>query len=249
MKNVLVISDNHRLTEFFQNECQLQNLESLTSFSYKYSSKNKKPSKMMELGASAIDLNKSSDLEYAKNNFNLIFSLHCKQIFPSELVSTVTCINVHPGFNPYNRGWYPQVFSIINGYPIGATIHLMDDQVDHGPILAQSGSFLFRRVIHLFAQVYEKVIIIAEKNFIKENLHQIPKKGNFNIKIPKLEGNQNSLEDFRKICRLDLQSIGSLEDHIKLLRALSHAEFKNAYFVSEEGKKVFIRIILDEAFA
>lgn len=245
MKNVLVISDNHRLTEFFQNECQLQNLESLTSFSYKYSSKNKKPSKMMELGASAIDLNKSSDLEYAKNNFNLIFSLHCKQIFPSELVSTVTCINVHPGFNPYNRGWYPQVFSIINGYPIGATIHLMDDQVDHGPILAQSEVFISPGDTSF--EVYEKVFI-AEKNLLKENLPQILK-GNFNIKIPKLEGNQNSLEDFRKICRLDLQSIGSLEDHIKLLRALSHAEFKNAYFVSEEGKKVFIRIILDEAFA
>lgn len=46
--------------------------------------------------------------------YDLFFSMHCKQIFPNELVLNHRCINIHPGYNPYNRGWYPHVFSIIN---------------------------------------------------------------------------------------------------------------------------------------
>lgn len=36
--------------------------------------------------------------------YDIFFSLHCKQLFPDELVNNYRCINVHPGLNPYNRG-------------------------------------------------------------------------------------------------------------------------------------------------
>ncbi len=70
-------------------------------------------------------------------NFDLVISIHCLQLFPKNLVNSVRCINIHPGYNPINRGWYPQVFSIINNLPIGATIHEMDEELDHGPIIAR----------------------------------------------------------------------------------------------------------------
>src|SRR5687768_5901648 len=69
--------------------------------------------------------------------YDLVISLHCKQLFPAELVKAVRCINIHPGYNPYNRGWFPQVFSIINKLPAGATIHEIDEEIDHGKIIAQ----------------------------------------------------------------------------------------------------------------
>ncbi len=34
------------------------------------------------------------------------------------------------------RSWFPQVFSIIDGQKVGVTIQI-DDQLDHGPIIAQ----------------------------------------------------------------------------------------------------------------
>ena len=47
-------------------------------------------------------------------HYKVGISAHCKQIFPAKLVENVRCYNIHPGYNPYNRGWFPQVFSIIN---------------------------------------------------------------------------------------------------------------------------------------
>ena len=69
--------------------------------------------------------------------YDLVISIHCKQMFPKHLIESVRCINVHPGFNPYNRGWYPQVFSIIDGSASGVTIHEIDELIDHGKIIVQ----------------------------------------------------------------------------------------------------------------
>ena len=71
------------------------------------------------------------------DSYDLFLSLHSKQLFPDALVETRPCFNVHPGLNPHNRGWFPQVFSILNGLPCGVTIHNMDTQLDHGPIAWQ----------------------------------------------------------------------------------------------------------------
>ena len=68
-----------------------------------------------------VDLKQATDDFFGR--YDLFLSLHCKQLFPQALVDSRRCINVHPGFNPYNRGWYPQVFSILNKYPAGVTIH------------------------------------------------------------------------------------------------------------------------------
>jgi methionyl-tRNA formyltransferase len=69
--------------------------------------------------------------------FDIVFSIHCQKIFPTILVEEVKCINLHPGYNPENKGWYPQVFSILNGKKFGATLHEMDSEIDGGPIIAQ----------------------------------------------------------------------------------------------------------------
>lgn len=79
------------------------------------------------------------------SDFDLGFSCHSKQIFPASLVASVSCINIHPGFNPYNRGWFPQVFSIINAFPAGATIHLMDNEIDRRYNLPRAGIHRSRR--------------------------------------------------------------------------------------------------------
>lgn len=68
--------------------------------------------------------------------YDLIFSL-CSQVFTKELVENVKCINFHFGLLPYACGVFPIVFSIINNIPIGVTVHLMDEKIDHGDIIYQ----------------------------------------------------------------------------------------------------------------
>jgi dTDP-4-amino-4,6-dideoxyglucose formyltransferase len=242
MKKILVVSDNPRLTKFFKEECVKQGVNSIADVTYKYSATNKDPAAMMDLGAAPVDVKSSEFADDLKKSYDLIFSLHCKQIFSSELVSSVTCINVHPGLNPYNRGWYPQVFSIINGNPIGATMHLMDGSIDHGEIIDQIEVDVLESDTSL--DVYERVFL-AEKLLISRNLTKIINEELSTVE-PTSEGNYNSIKDFKSLCHLNLDDVASLGDHIDLLRALSHGTFKNAYFLNKQGNKIFVRVTLEQ---
>jgi methionyl-tRNA formyltransferase len=46
-------------------------------------------------------------------------------------------VNLHPGYLPYNRGRGAAAWPLIDGTPAGATLHVMDEQFDTGPILAR----------------------------------------------------------------------------------------------------------------
>jgi methionyl-tRNA formyltransferase len=243
-KNILVISDNPQLVKFFQNECTEQKVNEIADIKYKYTSVNKIPSLMIELGAEPINIKCPKTVANLIDLYDLIFSLHCKQIFPSDLVAAVICINVHPGFNPYNRGWYPQVFSIINEKIIGATIHIMDEEVDHGEIIDQIRVEI--KSSDTSKEVYERVIE-SEKMLISKNLLKIIK-NEFTTTSAISEGNYNSIEDFKSICNLNLDDISTLGEHIKLLRALTHGSFKNAFYHNMYGKKVYIRVTLEEEY-
>lgn len=196
---------------------------------------------MIEMGAKGINLKDKEVITWIIQEYDLVFSLHCKQIFPSELVENVCCINFHPGLNPHNRGMYPQAFSIINGLPVGATIHLMDAEVDHGEIIAQKKVDI--EVSDTSLEVYKKIIEV-EKELISKNVFDIVS-GSYNTKMPQHEGNYNEEKDYRALCELDLNSFASFGEHLNILRATTHGEFKNAYFVDDTGNKYFVRVVIE----
>jgi methionyl-tRNA formyltransferase len=62
------------------------------------------------------------------------------QILPKEIleIPKYGCLNVHPSLLPKYRGPSPIQYAILNGdKETGVTIVLMDEKMDHGPILAQ----------------------------------------------------------------------------------------------------------------
>ena len=152
-KNVLVISDNFYLSKGFLEIVERKKMENcLFSFSISPFSKVEDFKDLKGCCVKVLDLKKEKDVNFIKGNYDLIISIHCKQIFPIEIVNSVKCINIHPGFNPINRGWYPQVFSIINKSSIGATIHEIDDKLDHGFIIVRElidkySYFLFLQIL------------------------------------------------------------------------------------------------------
>ena len=46
-------------------------------------------------------------------------------------------INLHISYLPWNKGIYPNIWSIIDGTPKGVSIHLIDEGVDTGDIIFQ----------------------------------------------------------------------------------------------------------------
>jgi methionyl-tRNA formyltransferase len=236
---ILIITDNEYLLTQFKNivsSCSING-----HFTYRYSVRNNsvRPNVELSLDWKPIDLKK----EWASvaGQFDLVFSLHCKQLFPAALVRATKCINIHPGLNPYNRGWYPQVFSLINKLPLGATIHEIDEEIDHGVIIDQEEVAVFSWDTSLTA--YERVLD-AELRLIRNNLLNILR-GEYPTRLPVSDGNLNMRADFRQLCFIDRSALAHYGEVIDRLRALSHGDYWNAYFIDETGRKIFLRLQLE----
>ena len=174
------------------------------------------------------------------DRYDLFLSLHSKQLFPDALVENHLCINVHPGLNPHNRGWFPQVFSILNGLPVGVTIHKMDTELDHGPILWQEELPIYPQ--DTSKDVYDR-ILAKELELLDRHLEDILT-GSYTLTPMAEEGNINYKADFDVLCPIDLSEPATYGAVIDRLRALTHAPYQNAYFVDADGKKVYVGITL-----
>jgi len=241
-KNVLIISDNIEQCAQFENIIDKLNRPEVNwTFAMSPFTNKQIFIERLKRNVLVVDLKDENIIEQIILKYDLIFSIHCKQIFPETLVNKVKCINVHPGYNPINRGWYPQVFAIINNLPIGATIHEIDKDLDHGDIIERA--FVPKEISDTSETLYNKVIN-AEINLIQNNIEKILNNAYKTIS-PENEGNIFLKKDFNKLCELDLNEKMSTLEFINKLRALTHGNYKNAYFIdSETGKKVFVSIDL-----
>lgn len=79
-------------------------------------------------------------------------------------------LNTHPSMLPYNRGKHPNFWSIVEGLPFGVTLHVIDDGIDTGDIVAQreipygwcdTGESLYAKglaqMIELFRETYPRL--------------------------------------------------------------------------------------------
>jgi len=79
-------------------------------------------------------------------------------------------INTHPSILPYNRGKHYNFWSIVENSPFGVTLHLVDEGIDSGPVIAQrpiaytwedNGGTLYEKAIQemikIFIDFYPKI--------------------------------------------------------------------------------------------
>lgn len=243
-KNILIISDNAFMCRKFADIIEKKNFrDSEFSFSISPFSDINDFKNIPNAKVSILDLKIQENIDFIIANFDLVISIHCKQIFPKDLVDTVKCINVHPGYNPHNRGWFPQVFSIINKLCIGATIHEIDEKLDNGFIIARElvEKTSFDTSLTLYDKVVEKEIELLDQHLVSivNNTYETFK--------PEEEGNLYLKKDFNALLELDLDEKLTMGDFIDRLRALTHGDFKNAYYIDPNtGKKIFVGINLKQ---
>ncbi len=239
MKKICVITDNEHLYEEFQ-KIIVNPVYGAYQFDFYYSERNKGFFEKYGIGKgfAPINLKEMEDAFYCQ--YDLFLSLHCKQLFPEYLVNHHRCINVHPGLNPYNRGWFPQVFSILNKKPAGVTIHEMDTELDHGPIICQESI-----EIHSFDtswSVYQR-ILKKEIELLTVRLTDLIE-GNYETNDMPSEGNVNSRTDFERLCHIDMGQEATYGEVIDLLRAMTFDTYDNAYFVDSKGNKIYVSVNL-----
>lgn len=241
-KEILVISDNVRLAGEFEKLAQKKGFPGcIFTFAISPFSSKAEFDGVLNSEVQVYDLKNQSDIESIIEQNDLVFSIHCKQIFPNSLVDEVKCINVHPGYNPINRGWYPQVFAIINKLPVGATIHEIDNQLDHGNIIARE--FVPINTYDTSLDVYNRVTR-KEIELLDLHLEDIILNRYKTFK-PEDSGNVFLKKDFNNLLEIKLEEEGSFGSFIDRLRALTHGHYKNAYFVDPKtGKKIYINLSL-----
>lgn len=188
-----------------------------------------------------LEIDLREDIDHVVSSFDVLLSLHCQQIVPSEVLRSIRCVNLHPGFNPYNRGWFPHVFSIINGLPAGATLHEMDEQVDHGPIIAQVAVEVYSW--DNSRSLYERVLE-AERQLLRENFTMVVE-GTYSSEPVRDEGNLNTRSSFDELRELDLSTAITMGQAIDRLRALSHDGHRNAFFIDpRSGGRIYVELVL-----
>jgi len=150
-------------------------------------------------------------------------------------------MNLHPACLPYNRGEFPNVWSIVDGTPSGVTLHYVDEGIDTGDIVARkevpvdpadTGETLYRR------------LELASVQLFRESWPSI-RAGN-HTRIPQVptEGTYHRRRDVESIDRIDLEKEYTAKKLIDILRARTFPPYKGAYF-EVGGKKVFLGLHLE----
>jgi len=200
------------------------------------------------MGAAVLDgsrLNESSMLkEVQKRKADIAVSVLFGYILSAEFIESFPqgCINLHPALLPYNRGAYPNVWSIVTRTPAGVTLHYMDHGVDTGDVIAQqevpvrasdTGATLYRRLEREGLELFKK----CWPSIRAGTSSRRPQ--------PVAEGSCHRARDVEKIDEIDLQRSYRAEDLINLIRARTFPPHRGAYFV-HKGKKVYLQLELNE---
>ncbi len=167
--------------------------------------------------------------------FNYLLKAEFLEIFPRGV------INLHPSLLPYNRGQNPNVWSIIEETPAGATIHYVDEHLDTGDIIAQrevpvepvdTGESLYRKLegeaLALVKQAWPSICAGGIPG-----RRQDLGKGTF-----------HRTRDLESIDAIDLRKSYRARDLLNIIRARTFPPHRGAYF-EVGGRRVYVRVALE----
>lgn len=96
---------------------------------------------LKESGHETVLCSESLDAIWCKEqSFDLTVSYTYRYVLTKETINALknNVVNIHNSFLPWNRGADPNIWSILDDTPRGATLHLIDEKLDHGDIIAQT---------------------------------------------------------------------------------------------------------------
>lgn len=150
------------------------------------------------------------------------------------------CLNLHPAYLPYNRGQYPNVWSIVEDTPAGVTLHYIDAGIDTGDIIAQQAVAV--EPIDTGETLYRK-LEVASVDLFRNTWPKIKARRAPRIRQEGHAGTYHRKRDVESIDSIDLDQKYVARDLINLLRARTYPPFKGAYF-EQNGKRVYLRVQL-----
>ncbi|MEP7286094.1 MAG: formyltransferase family protein [Chloroflexota bacterium] len=166
--------------------------------------------------------------------FGYILRREALQLLPAG------CVNIHPAYLPYNRGSYPNVWSIIEGTPAGVTIHYIDEGVDTGDLIAQrqvtieptdTGGTLYQKLEQLSVDLFKETWPLISAG-------QAPR-----VLQAKEAGTTHRVRDVDALDEIDLDRTYTGRELLNILRARTFPPYKGAY-LRDGDHKVYLRLEL-----
>jgi len=167
--------------------------------------------------------------------FGYILKPNFINLFPSGV------INLHPAYLPFNRGAYPNVWSIVEGTPAGVTLHYIDAKIDTGDIIAQrrvqiesvdTGKTLNHKLENASVELFKETWLTISSG----QTTRIPQRED--------DGTYHSTQDVRLIDCIDLDREYTAKELFDIIRARTYPPYAGAYFIDVEGRKVYLRLEL-----
>lgn len=182
-------------------------------------------------------------------NLDVLLSIHFPYLVPASVLDLprMGAINLHPGFLPYNRGWHTPSWAILDGTPIGATLHFMSQEIDAGDIIHQeqlevrpddTAHTLYQRLKELELKVFRAAwpSIDAGKP----------------PRTPQVDaGTTHQRQDLLKpdVQQILLDEAVCPEELLRRLRALTTDRIEEAAYFELDGRRYSIQIRIEEGEA
>ena len=169
-----------------------------------------------------------------------IFCIHYHRIVPKEILAIPKkgCINLHPAYLPYNRGWNTPSWAILDGTPYGATMHYMTEEIDAGDIIyKESFPVAPEDTAHT---LYQKVLALEEEVF---------KKG-FQMLIDgtatRIHQEEQWATSHKKSDLKIIQEIDPDDPLLIKLKALTTNHIEEAEYFEKNGKRYAVQVKIEE---
>ncbi len=146
-------------------------------------------------------------------------------------------LNLHPAYLPYGRGANPNVWAIIKQFPAGTTLHLVDEGIDTGPILAQKKVKVTPD--DTGRSLYEKLMDTSYNLFVES--WPLFCSGKLLPKPQPKEGTTHKTKNLSSIDQLNLEENMKVGHLINMLRARTFPPYQGMWF-EVEGKRYQVSI-------
>jgi methionyl-tRNA formyltransferase len=172
-----------------------------------------------------------------------IVAVHFPYIFPPAVLRIPRrgVLNLHPALLPYNRGWHTASWAILEGTPIGATLHFMDEGVDTGDIVhqqstevspADTADTLYQRLKRLELDVFQQAWPSIEAGSVRRT-PQSAEQGSAHTKAELLRDS---------VRRIDCDDQVRAGDLLRRLRGLTTSEPAEAAYFEADGVRYRVRL-------
>ncbi len=150
-------------------------------------------------------------------------------------------VNLHPSLLPYNKGQYPNVWSIIDGTPAGVTLHYIDVGVDTGDIISQKPIKV--EAVDTGESLYRK-LEIAGLELLKETWEPFKLGKAGRVLQPIGRGSSHRRADVARVDEIHLERSYNAKALLDILRARTFPPYRGAFFM-EGSRKVYLRLHLE----